>query len=155
MTRRAGGYVLLEAIGAMVVLSVGIVAINEATREIMLTRAQARDFTRAGFLLEELMSGLQLRPQLTEGTFQGKYGENVPRFRWKYVVSTVQIGGEEQVPQFAVGPDGRPIAVELPVKYMVRIVGTVSWTLKGQEYFRSTQTLCQPEKLPKPDELAM
>lgn len=149
--RRACGYVLLEAVGAMAVLSVGIVGVHEAMQQAVITRAQARDFTTARFMLEELVSELQVRPQLGEGTVSGDYGENFPRFRWEYKVKRIDVP-EAQVqmpaePQPTAVGDLPPPVPKIPVRFMGHIQVTISWTLRGVNYSRSTETLCQPERL--------
>lgn len=145
------GYVLLEAIGALVVLSVGIVGIHQAMQEAVTTRAQARDYTQARFLLDELVAGIVLKPTLMEGQFQGEYEGDLSRFRWEYSVARVDLPGTEQT---VVRPPGatRPITIDPPVKYMGRIEASVTWTLRNRTYEVKTQTLCQPEKLPAPSD---
>jgi hypothetical protein len=152
--RRACGYVLLEAVGALAVLSVGIVGVQQAMREVVLTRAQARDFTQARFLLEELISELQVRPQLSEGKHSGGYGENYPRFRWEYVVKRVdmpeaqmQLPQQQQPVQGAAPGVPPPPQMQIPVRFMGQIKVTISWTLASHKYSRSLETLCQPERL--------
>ena len=145
--RRVRGYVLLEAIGAIAVLSVGIVGVQEGMRQAVLTRAQARDYTQARFMLEELVSQLQVRPQLATGKNSGDYGENYPRFRWSYNVTRIDLPQTDVPVSTRMGPDGQPIPLKLPVKFMGCIDVTVSWTLQGVKYTRSTRTLCQPERL--------
>ncbi|MDX9972471.1 MAG: hypothetical protein RBU21_05695 [FCB group bacterium] len=145
--RRRHGYILVEAVAAIAVLSLGIVGVQEAMRQSILTRAQARDLTQARFLLEELVGQLQLRPQLAEGGRKGDYGENYPRFRWEYKVSRIQLPEADQPVPNEIGPDGKPLMLELPVKFMVAIDVTITWTQRGNEYKRSTRTLCQPEKM--------
>lgn len=149
--RRRAGYVLLEAVGAMAVLSMGIVGVHQAMRETIVTRGQARDFTQARFLMDELLGELQLQPLLAEGTQSGDFGEGLARFHWSYTVTRVELRSEEE-PQLALDPNRRPIVVKRPVNFMCRIEVTVSWTHRGQSYSQTTQTLCQPEKLPVPDE---
>lgn len=145
--RRTRGYVLLEAVAAIAVLSLGIVGVQEAMRQSILTRAQARDLTQARFLLEELVSQLQLRPQLAEGEQKGDYGENYPRFSWKYKVSRIELPEADQTIPNQVGPDGQPMVLDVPVKFMAAIDVTITWTLRGDTYERKTRTLCQPEKM--------
>ena len=65
--RRKEGWVLIETLVAMVLLSVGVLAINRALRESLQTRAIAKDYTTARFLLDEKMGELEMQPVLNEG----------------------------------------------------------------------------------------
>lgn len=151
MKRR--GYVLLETVGALVVLSVGIVGVHQAMREAVMTRAQARDYTQARFLLQALVAQVELQPLVYPGEYQGAYADSLSRFRWKYKVDLVQLPEMQPSVQAVPRPSrGRPMIVRRqPVTHMGRITAEVSWTLRNQEYSQRTQTLMQPEKVFRPD----
>ena len=139
------GWILVETLVALMILSVGVVAVNQALQDALLTRAMARDFTQARFLLEQVVSDLELQPQLVEGTAKsGGFGEDFERFAYHYEVSRVNLPAPE-LPPAARGMVVQPL--QLPVSYLGKIRVTVSWTRAGRTFERVLETLIAPEKL--------
>ena len=64
-SRSKAGYILVETVVAMVVLSIGIMTIQSSLRQIIIASGQARDYTQARFLLEELVEKLLFEPEFT------------------------------------------------------------------------------------------
>jgi len=149
--RRRSGYILFEAVMAMGLLSIGVVSIQAALRQAIVTRAQARDITEARFFLERVISTIELQPQLVEGTDSGVFTEEGGRFRWKSEVTRVDI------PQPEIPPDLGELLeddAKLKVKYLVRIQATVMWKRFGRDYEETFKTLWVSDKLYVPkDEL--
>jgi len=139
------GWILMETLVALVVLSVGILATNRALGESLFTRAMAQDYTQARFFLEQVMSELELQPRLAENsTGQGDFGKDYPRFSYKWNVSRVDIPVPQIPPEILLNfPDG----VKLPVPYLGKISVTVSWTRREQTFSRTADTLISPQKL--------
>lgn len=139
------GWVLVETLVALIVLSIGVIAVNRAMQEGLVTRAMARDYTQARFLLEQVMGELELQPILAEGARKaGDFGEAHPRFSYAWAVSRVDI------PQPALPPRARTALVqpvELPVSYLGKITATVLWTRAGRSFQRTAETLVAPERL--------
>ena len=144
---RAGsrGWILVETLVALMVLSVGVLAVNQALQDALLTRAMARDFTQARFLLEQVVSDLELQPLLIEGAAKnGAFGEAFERFAYHYEVSRVELPAPE-LPPLAIGTLAQPL--QLPVSYLGKIRVTVTWTRAGRSFERAVETLIAPEKL--------
>ncbi|MBX7256370.1 MAG: type II secretion system GspH family protein [Candidatus Hydrogenedentes bacterium] len=139
------GWILVETLVALVVLSVGILAANRALGESMFTRAMAQDYTQARFFIEQVMSELELQPMLAENsTGQGDFGKDYPRFKYKWAVSRADIPVPRVPPEILVNyPDG----IEMPVPYVGKISVTVLWTRRDQTYTRTAETLIGPERL--------
>ena len=57
MIRRPNnGYILLESLVAMGILSVGVVVIQNALQQGLITRGQSQDYTQARFALERIVA---------------------------------------------------------------------------------------------------
>lgn len=143
--RRNDGWVLVETLVALVLLSVGVLAINRALREALQTRALARDYTTARFLLEEKMGELEMQPVLNEGASgSGRFGDEHPRFSYSWSVAKVDM------PAPPVPVELQPFFLEpprLPEPYLGRISVTVKWTRAGRQYDAMTELLVGSKRL--------
>ena len=146
---KSGGYILFETMVAMVLLSVGLIAINRAMRETIVVRGQARDYTEARFLIEETISMLELQPQLVEASKSGRFEGEHARFTYKWQVSKVDVP-EPELPADA--PPEETEKFKLAARYLAKIEATVSWERFGRKYEQTAQTLWTPEKLFIPEE---
>jgi len=155
-TRSPGGYILVEAAVALVLLSVGSMTIQRTIQEAIRTRGQAQDFTHARFLLTQVVSELELQPQLVESSSQGQFDDEFSRFPWTYEVRRVNFpmptaplqpppkgSGQNQGIQFIRGQN-----------YLAQVIATVSWTRSGTEFTESYETLLGPAKLWQPPGVA-
>ncbi|NUM56532.1 MAG: hypothetical protein HUU46_23110 [Candidatus Hydrogenedentes bacterium] len=137
--RRNEGWVLIETLVAMVLLSVGVLAINRALLEARKTRAIAQDYTTARFLMEEKMGELELQPEMTEGdSGSGSFGDVNPRFSYSWSVAKVDI------PTPAIPADLQPFFLEpprLPDAYLGKISVTIAWTRADREFSATAETL--------------
>ena len=144
--RNTGGWVLLETLAALTVLSVAIIAVNEALYESLVTRAQARDYTQARFFLDKLASELEMQPLFQDGMTQsGGFGEEHPRFSWSWSVSKADIP-QPAIPQEVLLANGITELV-LPVKALGKVSVTVRWTRAGHEFEETIETLIGPERI--------
>ncbi len=147
MNRRAhtGGWVLVETLVALVVLSVGVIAVNRATYEALVTRAQARDYTQARFLLEQLMSELELQPEFRDGvSASGPFGDEFPRFVWEWTVAKVEMPKPEIPGRL---PIGFMDHFKFPAESLGKVSVTVRWTRAGRPFEMTAETLVGPDKL--------
>ncbi len=156
--RDNGGYLLVETVTAMALLSITIVALHGAMQQAALTRAHAEDFTYARFLAEELLGQLDLRPNLEEGSNTGEYGGRFSRFVWAYAISYVELEPPELEPGAGLPPElldpdlDADEEFELPVAYLGKIRVEIHWTRLGQEFSYVVETLVSPDRLPEPEE---
>lgn len=150
------GYLLVETVTAMALLSITIVSLHGAMRQAALTRAHAEDFTYARFLAEELMGQLDLRPELETGSQSGEYGGRFSRFVWAYEVSRVELEPPEMGPGSgwarSLDPEVAGEEFELPVSYLGKVRVEIYWTRLGQEFSYVVETLVSPDRLPPPEE---
>lgn len=141
------GYMLLEAICAMAVLSISMIAIHAGMRQAALTRAQARDYTQVRSLLQELLAAQEVQTTLFEGVKEGQYEGELDRFRWRTQVEYLPLPANN-VP--VVAPSrrgGRQKPVIQASGAMGRVTVSVKWTRGGREFSESLQTLVGQEKL--------
>jgi hypothetical protein len=145
MKRHGHGYMLMEALCAMAVLSISMVAIHGALRQASITRAQARDYTQVRFLLQDRMSELELQPMLAAGKWTGVYDGDLSRFSWETSVERVPIAPPRLDSPPPIPVPGGPPPLE-PVVEMGRLTVTVRWTRSGQTFSETVQTLVGPER---------
>jgi hypothetical protein len=143
---RRRGYLLFESIVAIAVLSVGIVGINAAFRQALLTRAIADDYTRAAFLLDRVITPLTLQPVLAVGTDEGDFGRDdaLRRFRWETRIEKVDVPLPELPPELQ---ENYRLQIEREAGAMARITATVTWTRAGSTYTRTAATLFPGSRL--------
>jgi Tfp pilus assembly protein PilV len=126
------GYILLEAVAAMAVLSIGLLAVNQGMREALRTRGQARDYTQARFVLEDVMGRLLFEPLLAEGTKSGTAGEGeLSRFRWSYTVSRVEIPAASMPGRPRLASRAAAVFREPPAEFMLKVEASVSLGAAG------------------------
>lgn len=154
---KKGGYILIETLTAMAVLSISVLAINGAMRQAAITNALARDYTHARFVLEQVVASVELKPVIRARSESGRYSGELSHYRWEYEVDLVEM----PVPSVSVNPDNpahaellRRVAeegsqLELPVQRIPRITARVSWQRGGIEFTETVQTLMEPGRLPE------
>lgn len=139
------GWMLLETIVALTVLSVGVWAVNRALQDALLTRAMAQDYTQARFFLEQVLSELELQPVLIEGASKsGGFGDDHPRFSYTWSVSKVDVPAPPIPAELLAVMQSEP---ELPAPYLGKLRVTVSWTRADRSFSRSIETLIAPDRL--------
>ena len=151
MVNRQGarGYIFVETVVAMGLLSVSMLVIQGAVRQAIITRGQAQDFTTARFLLEEVMAERELQPEMPEGSGSGRFDPPNARFAYEWELSKVK------VPRPQMPPDLSKDEIEQFKKmfkgYMGKLVATVRWSRAGQEREAVGETLLKPEQLWLPE----
>ena len=137
------GYILLECLVALAVLSTSVLVMQRAMRQSLAVRGQARDYTQARFLLEELIAEVLLQPELMESQDQGAFTEENARFTWTRAIEKIKIPVPPPPPN--VTPDSKE--PKLPIVYLGRVTATVSWSRSGASYSESLETLIPPGQL--------
>lgn len=146
--RAVGGYLLIEAAVALVLLAVGAYAVHGALRQTIITRGLAQDETHARFLLEQVLGEVQFKPRLEEGAESGLFAPPHDRFRWRYTVRRIDVPLPEIPPKARErGVDVEDIQGQFEDFYLVHVHATVSWTRSNQEYTAEMETLLDPAKL--------
>ena len=140
------GYILLEAVVAMVVLSLGIYAVHGTIRQAIITRGQSQDYTRVQFLLEEVMAYATLQPLMQVGEASGRFVQLEKRFAWKYTIRKVDVPSPTSGSPGALG-DEDPLAINDRVPYLAHVHATVTWKRAGREFSESMETLYNSNSL--------
>ena len=139
------GYILVETIVAMGLLSISMMVIQGAIRQAIITRGQAEDYTTARFLMEQVVAKIELQPQMQKGSARGPFEGEHGRFSYEWELTKVEVPR----PAF---PDDMPPAerkqLELMFKgYMGKLRVVIRWARAGQEFEAAGETLLAPEKL--------
>lgn len=144
--RRATGYILVETLVALTVLSISALGIQRAISQAALTRGLAQDYTTVQLLGDNMMATLDLEYfQLHETTEEGAFPEPYGRFRYALEVSRVTVPRPE-LPG-TIPPERRK---ELEKRYhgeMPKVRLEIFWTRSGLEYSRVFETLLGTERL--------
>jgi len=148
-TARARGYILLEAVVSMALLSVSVIGINGALRQAILVKGEAQDYTQARFILEQQIAKVELQRQLSETENSGTCRGELSRFRWRYKVSKIQLPEPELPPDI---PPERLRDLKMRAPYMAKIEAIVTWSRSGIEHEETIETLWIPDKLWTPPE---
>lgn len=141
---RRGGYILIEAVVSLGLLSVSVVAIQGSLRQAVLVKGEAQDYTMARFILEEQIAKVEQQRQLTEISNSGRGKGDLSRFRWTYKITKIPLP-EPNIPPHI--PPEKLHLLELNAPYMAKIEATVAWTRAGVEHEEKLETLWIPEKL--------
>ena len=146
--RNRDGYILIEAAVAMVLLSIGALTVHGTIQEAVRTRGQAQDYTRARFLLEQVLADLEIQPELVEHSGRGRFEGEHARFSWDYRVRRVNVPLPSQ-PLRPPPKDKKFQRFEYPEGqgYLGHLRVNVSWTRSGRAFSESYETLSAPDSL--------
>jgi hypothetical protein len=144
------GYILLEATVAMVVLSLGAVTVHAVLRQGVLTRGQAQDYVSVQFLMDELISEIELRPALQAESRSGTFEEYGGRFNYRYTIRKVTVPYPKPAP--SPDPKKRPRGIPPERSFMVHVRADVLWSRGGVPFQVSREMLYGPDRYFQPAE---
>lgn len=145
MNRSIAGYILVEAVVSLAILSVVSIVIQGSLRQAIETRGQAQDYTTARFLLEEEMRRLELQPRLVMGySKDGEYPPPNTRFQYSVKVEQVEVPLPEVSEIYVPNPEE---FLKQFVNYMGRVTVKIRWMRAGQPFEISGETLLRPEQV--------
>ncbi len=151
---KRAGYILFETMASLAVLSIGMVAINEAIRQAIITRGQAQDYTVARFLMEKLTADKEIEWELQESQGKGTFPSPYERFSHEWKIDKIE------VPEPPLPPNLPPEIVKqlkenlAQNRYLGRLSVTISWTRAGGKFTAEGETLLRPGQLWLPSEAA-
>jgi hypothetical protein len=150
--RAARGYILVESLVAMAVLSVSAVAIQEATRQAIIARGEAMDYTTARFLVEKVMADRMLVFEQPEGQGKGTFDAPFERFSYSWEVKRVEIPMPE-MPPFML-PEDVKFVRDNYIKYIGKLGVKLAWSRAGVPFTVTAETLLKPSMvwMPPPPE---
>jgi len=91
------GFVLLEVLVSLVILSLGATAVMQSLRQSLKASQHAQVVNQAALLAESLMEEVQVSPP-EPGKYEGDFGEDAPNFRYVMTVDeeTLRYRGEDR-----------------------------------------------------------
>lgn len=141
----ARGYILVEAMVAMGLLSLGMLSINAGLRQAVLVRGETEDLSVVRFMLEEIMTDLEMQPELEESSGSGRFPGELSRFQYEWEISRVSIP-RPTLPAEASEADIARFDNQFK-DYIGRVTVVIRWTRAGNEYEVFGETLLRPEQL--------
>jgi len=150
MKRCNQGYILLEAMVAMVVLSLGAVMVHSVLRQGVLTRGQAQDYASVQFLMDGLMADIELRPALQAESRSGAFDEYDGRFTYRYTIRKVAVPYPKPTPSS--NPKKRPRGIPPDRSFMVHVRADILWSRGGVPFRVSREMLYGPDRYFQPAE---
>lgn len=150
---RSGGYILLEALTALAVLSVSALAIHRATDTAILARAIARDYGEARLLLEGIEAECALQPRLSTGAWnEGAFLPPQDRFTWRWRVDPVELPPPDW--PVTLDPAQRATLERGLQRHLGRLRIEIRWTRRGEPYQVDAETLLSAGRIWPPPESA-
>lgn len=150
MAIRRAGYIFVETVVAMGVLSLSTLVIQGALRQAILARRQAQDYTIAKFLLENMAGEQALLFQRPEGSGQGQFSPPYDAFAYEWKVEKVEI----PMPSLplTLTPGEREFFEKNFVNYLGKLTIRITWNRGGVEQEAVGETLLKPSLLWLPRE---
>lgn len=137
--RAAWGYIMVETLVAMAVLSISAVAIQEAIRQAILSRGEAMDYTTARFLVEKVIADRMLVFEQPEGKDEGKFGPPFERFAYSWELRRVEIPMPE-LPASMPMEEAKAFK-DSYVKYIGKLRVKLTWSRAGTPFTAVAETL--------------
>jgi type II secretory pathway pseudopilin PulG len=143
--KRRGGYILVEAVVAMAVLSITAVSVQRAVQTAIVARGLAQDYTTAQFLLEGIAADRALEPRIVSGEV---HSDTFPppheRFSYSWGLEKVEI----PLPQ--VSSKSTVVSAPLPSGIptcLGKLHIEIAWTRGGEPFSVVAETLVSPERI--------
>ncbi|MBI2431510.1 MAG: prepilin-type N-terminal cleavage/methylation domain-containing protein [Candidatus Hydrogenedentes bacterium] len=139
------GYILVETLVAMALLSVCMLVIYNSLRDAALMRGLAEDYTTARFLLEQVATEHELQPEVVEGSGSGAFPVPDHRFSYSWQLTRVPVPMLDIPPQ--VTPEQQAQLDKGFKKFMGRLSVRIRWDRAGTAHEVTGETLLQPGQL--------
>ena len=144
--RRARGYILVETLTAMAVLSVTAAVVQQGVYTAVQARGLSQDYTTAQFLMEGIVATAALEPWLAAGdTHAGAFAAPNERFSHVWSVERVTVPMPPLPPGFS--PEQRAGFASSFQDSMGRLRVEIQWSRGGQPFSVTGTTLIAPERL--------
>src|SRR3990167_5314192 len=89
--RKSIGFMLLEAMVALAILSIGIVTVMQSFSSALRVSKSGYNSTIATFLAQSKLSDLEMEDSWTKENLSGDFGKVYPNFKWEAEVSPVEL----------------------------------------------------------------
>ena len=149
MKQSVRGYILVETITAMAILSLAAVTVQRAVQVSIQARGLAQDYSVAQLLLEQIVADQRLQPRIALGANeQGSFPAPYERFQYSWTLSEVAIPLPPLPPEI---PPERIDAVRQDFRdYMGRLQVEIDWSRAGQPFSVMGETLFGPDQAWRP-----
>jgi hypothetical protein len=141
----SAGYLLVETVVSMAVLSVSMLYLHSAIRQGVQVHAQAQDYTTARFLLREVLSEQELQPQLVVTSESGTFPPPNTRFFYNLQISKEPIPLPE-IPS-NVPRETRAWITQNFHDYIGKVSVNIQWSRGGVDEQVLGETLLRPGQL--------
>lgn len=142
---RCAGYLLIETIVAMAVLSMSMLYIHTGIRQSVQVHAQAQDVTTARLLLRQVLSEQELQPKLVVDSGSGTFPAPNERFEYSVEITKEPVPVPELSADFPEEMQGW--FKEEFRDYIGKVSVTIRWSRSGILSEMVGETLLHPEQL--------
>lgn len=149
MRRARVGYIFVETVVAMGVLSVSVLVVQAALRQGILTRAQSQDYSTARFLLEQVAGEQALLFQQPEGNGSGDFDAPYEAYHYEWKIEKVDIPHPEAAGNLP--PEQREDFEKRIIDYMGKLTVRITWRRGGADMEALGETLLRPDLLWMPE----
>jgi hypothetical protein len=146
---RRRGYIMVETLVAMTILSISSFAIQRAIYQAVSARREAEQITIARYLLEHLVAKIEMRPEMALESGQGDFvADGFPNLAYAYEVSRIEAPLRGRAARFLNDPQVSQHYQDYIGKLTVRIFNVV----EGPDNpIAVGETLLQPSQLWLPE----
>lgn len=141
---RRAGYILVETIVAMGLLSVSMLMIHANIRQAVITRGQAQDYTTARMLLDDIMARQLIQVVLSPRSEKGQFPPPNERFSYSWELTRIELPRPPIPAHLDVMAQEQ--LEDLFVEYMGKMRATVEWTRAGRTFSAEAETLISPNQ---------
>jgi hypothetical protein len=144
------GYIFVETVVAMGLLSMSALVIQSALRQAMITRAQAQDLTTARFLLEKLSGERILLFKQPEGEGSGHFPAPFEKYRYEWTLERVDIPKPPLPPML--DPEQMNMLEDAYVEFMGKLTVRIQWRRGGADFEALGESLVGDDILWTPED---
>lgn len=142
--KRLRGYILVETVTALAVLSITAVTVQRAVHTAVLARGLSQDYTTAQFLLERFAADRALEPRIAAGEV---HSDTFPppheRFAYTWSLEDIAIPPPALPP---LAPEQHEALNQALLTRMGKLRMEVTWTRGGEPFSAVAETLVSPER---------
>jgi len=143
---RVRGYILVETLTAMAVLSVTAAVVQQGVYTAVQARGLSQDYTTAQLLMEQLVATADLEPWLATGeSHHGEFDEPNARFSYAWSVEKVAVPMPALPPELSA--EQRAGFEATLRQHMGRLRVEIRWSRGGQDFDVTGETLVAPGRL--------
>lgn len=140
------GYILVEAVTAMAVLSIAAVTVQQAVHTAVLARGLSQDFTVAQCLLERIASDCAMQPRIAVGEeHAGTFESPQERFSYRWLMNQIQLPTPELPSDL--NTEQRAALTSNLVGHMGKLHIEIHWSRGGEPFSVSAETLVGPDRI--------